>query len=124
MRTGGNPFMRRQLILIAATAAVAFAAAGCGAANTVSGAVDPVARAADLTVHAPGYRLSSTIRVTSAAANVSGTMSGVVDTVRHTGAFTMSESLAGHTVRLAERLAGTAIYMGAPNQPALQRLTG
>ena len=103
-------------MIIAVAGVVAIAAGGCGATRSVSNAVDPVARAADITGQAPGYHLSATIRVTSAAANVTGTMSGVIDTVDHTGALTLRESLAGHTLVLAERLAGTTVYMSAPNE--------
>ena len=117
----------RKLITAAVTGlaiVAAIAISGCGATRSVSNAIDPVARAADVTVHAPGYHLTATIRVTSATANVNGTMSGVIDTVRRAGALTIRESLAGHTVSLAERVAGTTVYMRAPNQPALLRLTG
>ena len=37
---------------------------------------------------------------------------------------TMQETVLGHSLSIAERLAGTTIYMGAAGQPALARLTG
>jgi hypothetical protein len=61
---------------------------------------------------------------TTAGTTVRGTMTGVIDTVRHTGAFTTHETVAGHAVSIVERLSGTTIYMKLPNQPALDSLTG
>ena len=117
----------RKLITAAVTAAAIAGAAvlsGCGATRAISGAVDPVAQAATTTSHAPGYRLSATIDATGAGTTVQGTLAGVFDTVRHTGALTQRESVGGQSISIAERLAGTTIYMQLPKQPALQRLTG
>jgi hypothetical protein len=117
----------RKLITAAVTlasVAMALALGGCGATHAISAAVDPVAQAATTTDHAAGYRLSATIDATGAGTAVHGTMTGVFDTARHTGAFTQRESVAGHTISIAERLAGTTVYMQLPNLPALQRLTG
>jgi len=36
----------------------------------------------------------------------------------------MHETVLGHSLAIAERVAGTTVYMGAPSQPALARLTG
>lgn len=117
--------MSRKLITAAvALAGGAIALSGCGATRAISGTVDPVARAATIAAQAPGYRLSATIDTSSAATSVHGTMSGVVDTTRHTGAFTMRESVAGHDVTIVERMSGLIAYMRLPSQPALQRLTG
>ncbi len=108
--------------LVALAAAVALS--GCGATKAISGAVDPVAQAATTTAHTPGYRMSVTTVATTAGATVRGTMTGVIDTVRHTGAFTTNETVAGHAVSIDERLSGTTIYMKLPNQQALDALTG
>lgn len=119
--------MSRKLATAAvtlATIAMLVTLSGCGATRAISGAVDPVAQAATTTSHAPGYRLSATIDATGATGTVHGTMAGVMNTVQHTGAFTQRESVAGHTISIAERLSGTTVYMRLPNQPALQRLTG
>jgi hypothetical protein len=117
----------RKLITAAVTVSAivgAVALGGCGATKTIGSAVDPVARAAEVTSHSPGYRLSGTITVSGAAATVHGTMSGVIDTADHTGSMTMHETVLGHSLTIAERLAGTTIYMGASGQPELARLTG
>jgi len=103
---------------------MAIAISGCGATKAISGAVDPVAQAATTTAHTPGYRMSVTTVATTAGTTVRGTMTGVIDTVRHTGAFTAHETLAGHAVSIVERLSGTTIYMKLPNQQALDALTG
>lgn len=110
--------------VVAAAIAGGVAVSGCGATHAISGAVDPVARAATVTAHASGYRMSATIDATAAGTTVHGTMAGVFDTAHHTGAFTQRESVAGHTISIAERLSGTTVYMRLPNQPALERLTG
>jgi hypothetical protein len=107
-----------------ASGAMAIAISGCGATKAISGAVDPVAQAATTTAHTPGYRMSVTTVATTAGATVRGTMTGVIDTVRHTGAFTTNETVAGHAVSIDERLSGTTIYMKLPNQQALDALTG
>ena len=119
--------MSRKLATAAvtlATIAMVVALSGCGASHAISGAVDPVAQAATTTAHAAGYRLAATIDATGPTGSVRGTMAGVFDTVHHTGAFTQRESVAGHTLSIAERLSGTTVYMRLPNQPALARLTG
>ena len=119
--------MSRKLIAAAVTVtaiAGGVALGGCGATKTIGGVVDPVARAAEVTSHSPGYRMSGTISVTTSATTVHGTMSGVIDTADHTGSMTMHETVLGHSLSIAERLAGTTIYMGASGQPALARLTG
>ncbi|HJS94876.1 MAG TPA: hypothetical protein VJ741_11460 [Solirubrobacteraceae bacterium] len=119
--------MSRKLITAALTlASIALAAAvtGCGATKAISGAVDPVAQAATRTAQAPGYRMSVSTVATTAGTTVRGTMTGVIDTARHTGAFTTNETVAGHAVSIVERLSGTTIYMKLPNQSALDSLTG
>jgi hypothetical protein len=107
-----------------ASSATGIAISGCGAANTISGAVDPVAQAATTTAHAPGYRMSATIDAAGGGTTVHGTMDGVIDSTRHTGAFSLRESVSGHTISVLERLSGTTVYMKLPNQAALQSLTG
>ncbi len=109
---------------VAAAVVAATALAGCGATRAISGAVDPVAQAATTTSHAAGYHMSATIDATGAGATVHGTMAGVMDTMRHTGAFTLRESLAGRSFSVRERLSGKIVYMQLPSQPALQSLTG
>jgi hypothetical protein len=113
---------------MAATAAaaigVAVAVSGCGATSAISGEVDPVAKAATTTAHAPGYRMSATIDATSGGATVHATMAGVFDTAHHTGAFTQRESVAGQTISIAERLSGTTVYMRLPEQSGLDHVTG
>ena len=117
----------RKLItaaLTVASIAVATAISGCGATRAVSGAVDPVAQAATTTAQASGYRMSATIDAIGPTGTVHGTMTGVFDAARHTGAFTQRESVSGHTITLAERLSGATMYVRLPSQPALDRLTG
>jgi hypothetical protein len=117
----------RKLITAATTlasGAMAIAIGGCGATKAISGAVDPVARAATTTAHVPGYRMSVSLEASGASATVHGTMSGVIDSARHMGAFRLRESVAGHDISIDERLSGAAVYMRLPNLPALARVTG
>jgi hypothetical protein len=107
-----------------ATLAMVVGLSGCGAAHDVSSVADPVAQAATTTAHAPGYRMSVSTVATTAQTTVHGTMNGVIDTVRHTGAFTTRETVGGHAVSIVERLSGTTVYMKLPNQPALDSVTG
>jgi hypothetical protein len=104
--------------------AMVVALSGCGATHAISGAVDPVAQAATTTAQAPGYRMSVTTDASGAGTTVHGTMTGVIDTARRTGAFTLHETVAGHAISIAERLSGTSIYMKLPNQAQLTALTG
>jgi hypothetical protein len=116
-----------KLITVAvalASVAMAIALSGCGATKAISEAVDPVARAATTTSHTAGYRMSVSTVATTAGTTVRGTMTGVIDTARHTGAFTTHETVAGHAVSIVERLSGTTIYMKLPNQSSLDSLTG
>jgi hypothetical protein len=107
-----------------ASAATAIALSGCGATREVSNVVDPVAQAATMTAHTPGYRLSATIVASGPSATVHGTMAGVIDSVRREGAFTLRESVGGHNISIDERLSGTTVYMRLPNLGGLSRLTG
>lgn len=111
-------------MVAAAASAVAVTAGGCGASNAVRQAVDPVASAAEITAHTPGYRIDGVTVVTTPTASVQGTMSGMMSTAQRTGALTMRMTVAGHTMSMAERFAGTVVYMKAGDEPALQRLTG
>jgi hypothetical protein len=110
--------------VMAGAIAGAAAISGCGATRDIGNAVDPVAQAATTTAHVPGYRMSVTTVATTAGTTVRGTMTGVIDTVRHTGAFTTHETVDGHAISIVERLSGTTIYMKLPNQSALDSLTG
>ncbi len=106
---------------IAAVAAVALS--GCGAANSVKQAVDPVARAADVTSKVQGYRIAANMTVGTAAGQVTATLSGVMDRADRTGQMTARESVAGHSLTIAERFAGLTFYMDAGGLPGVAQVT-
>ncbi len=109
---------------MAALAAVgAVAISGCGAANTVKNAVDPVAKAAEVTGSVAGYKMSAVVSINTPAGVVKTTMSGVMDRATRTGAMTSTESIAGHSVTMAERLSGLTVYMDASGIPGADQLT-
>lgn len=103
--------------LLAGCAAGA-ALAGCGAAQTISQAVDPVARAADITAQAPGYRLAGTIQIGVAGKSIGATMNGVFVRRPAAGSVTMHMALPGHALTIDERLAGKTLYIHTPGSTA------
>ena len=107
----------------AVAAAAAIVISGCGAANTVSQAVDPVARAAETTSRVQGYRMSASVTINTAVGPVKSTMSGVMDRVTRTGEMTSTESVAGHSFAMSERLSGLTVYMNVSSIPGLDQLT-
>lgn len=108
---------RRPLSALAAGAAIAAAVAvsGCGVTKTVSGFVDPVAKAADVTATAPGYRIAATMTVGlgSTGQTAHATMSGVMDRADKQASITVHETAAGHSATTTEKVSGTTIYMNA-----------
>jgi hypothetical protein len=96
---------------------------GCGAANTVKQAVDPVAKAAEVTSKVPGYRMSAVVSINSPAGPVKTTMSGVMNRATRSGEMTSQESVAGHSFTLSERLSGLTVYMNASGLPGADQLT-
>lgn len=107
----------------AVVAAAAVVISGCGAANTVSQAVDPVAKAAETTSKVQGYRMSAAVTMNTAVGAAKTTVSGVMDRATRTGAMTSTESVAGHTFSMSERLSGLTVYMDASSIPGLSALT-
>ena len=98
-----------------AAIAAGVAVSGCGVTKAVSGFVDPVAKAADVTATAPGYRIAATMTVGlgSTGQTAHATMSGVMDRADKQASITVHETAAGHAVTTTEKLSGTTIYMNA-----------
>ena len=106
---------------MAAVAAVVIS--GCGAANTVKQAVDPVAKAAEVTSKVQGYKMSAVVSINTPAGVVKTTMSGAMDRATRTGEMTTNESVAGHAFTMNERLSGLTVYMDASGIPGADQLT-
>lgn len=107
----------------AAVAAAAVFISGCGAANTVSRAVDPVAKAAETTSQVQGYRMSGMVTIDTAAGPVTTRMSGVMNRAARTASLTTHASVAGHDITLNERLSGLTVYMDTSAIPGADQLT-
>jgi len=108
----------------ALTAAAAVVVSGCGASRTIGSVVDPVARAAQVTAKAPGYRLTGTVQVSSGTVTSQGTMTGTIDTTDHTGVMTSTVTADGRTAQVAEKFDGTTVYMRSSAIQGLQSVTG
>jgi hypothetical protein len=106
---------------IATVAAVVIS--GCGAADTVKQAVDPVARAADVTSKVQGYKIAANMTVGTPAGQVAATLSGVMNRADRTGQMTARESIAGHSLTIAERFSGLTFYMDAGGLPGVSQAT-
>jgi hypothetical protein len=107
----------------AAAAAVAVVVSGCGAANSVKQAIDPVAKAAETTSQVQGYKVSGVITMNSGLGPVKTTMSGEMNRATRTGEMTTTSSVAGHQVTLKERISGLTVYMDSSAIPGADQMT-
>lgn len=96
---------------------------GCGAAKTVSQAIDPVARAADVTSKVQGYKIAADMTVGTTQGQFQVTMSGVLNRADRTGQMTAHETVAGQSLTVAERFSGLTFYMDAAGLPGADQLT-
>jgi hypothetical protein len=109
--------------LAAAAAAAVVVISGCGAARTVSQAIDPVAKAAETTSQVQGYRMSGVVTIDTGVGPVKTTMSGVMNRVSRTASMITKATVAGHAVTLSERLSGLTVYMDTSAIPGADQLT-
>jgi hypothetical protein len=109
--------------LTALAAAAAVAAGGCGATQTISQAVDPVARAADVTARVPGYRMAGSIATTISGYPIHMTMTGSFDRAKRSGALHLKASLLGHSLRVTEMFSGFTLYMNLGSLGAIGNAT-
>jgi len=124
--------VRRALALLslAAATAVPVAVSGCGS-SSVSGVVDPVARAATVSDQTSGMRVNVAMRLTASAlpAPIAGSGNGTFNLASHSGSFDFTLDLGSipqvaallgtSKVRIDEILEGSTIYLKLP--PALNR---
>jgi hypothetical protein len=113
--------VRASLAAIAMLVAVAIS--GCGAATTVSQAIDPVAKAAEATSKVQGYKMSAVMTIDTPVGPVKTTMSGAMNRATRMGEMITHESVAGHAITLNERLSGLTVYMDASGIPGADQLT-
>ena len=111
--------MRFIPVLCAAAGAV-LAAGGCG----TSQAVDPVARAADVTISSPGYRMSAVMTISGTGTSVTASITGAVDTAADRGTMSLNEVIAGHRVNAAMVFSRLSFYMKSAAIPGAAKLTG
>jgi hypothetical protein len=117
--------MRVRLSAVAlgvAAIAASGAISGCGASN----AIDPVAKAADLSTATPGFRMSMTMQISTPAlpSGITATGTGTFDPPAHTGRLAMTMALPGSAavrqvfgssgLHLEEVLKGTTVYVKLP----------
>jgi hypothetical protein len=98
---------------------------GCGS-SSVTGIIDPVAKAATASTAAPGYRMTMTMQMTSPAlpAPLTASGSGSFDVRDRAGAFTMSmrfpnlpqlkQVLGSDSMQIKEVLKGLTVYLHMP----------
>lgn len=110
--------------LVALAAAAALALSGCGASRTIGQAVDPVAKAAEVTGSAAGYRITGTVQVSTGTVTSQGSMSGSIDTTQRTGVMSSTVTASGHTARISEKFDGTTVYMQSGAIQGLASVTG
>jgi hypothetical protein len=113
---------RSAAALAAAAIAAGGAIAGCGASN----AIDPVAKAADLSTATPGFRMSMTMQISTPAlpSGITATGTGAFDPPAHTGRFAMTMAMPGSAamgqlfgsggLHLEEVLKGSTVYVKLP----------
>ena len=87
--------MTRFVAALCAVSGAAVALAGCGASQII----DPVSKAAAVTVSAKGYRMSAVMSITGGSAPVSARVTGTIDTAADSGTMSMSETLGAVQVR-------------------------
>jgi hypothetical protein len=109
--------------LAAAAAAAAVIVSGCGAAKTVSQAIDPVAKAAEATSQVQGYRMSGVVTINTGQGPVKTTMSGVMNRATRTARMTTKATVAGQSITMNERLSGLTVYMDSSAIPGADQLT-
>jgi hypothetical protein len=125
---GGLPRWPRVSGAIAAgftCAGAALAATGCGT-GSVSSIVDPVAKAASISTSTPGYRMTFSLQITSAAlpTPITATGTGTFDVPSREGAVTttmnlgsspaITQALGGSTLSLVELVKGVTVYIKLP----------
>ena len=108
-----------RALLAGAAIAAAGIISGCGASQ----AIEPVARAADVTSKVPGYRIQATTSVGTAGGSVQVAMSGIINRADRSGQMTAHESIAGHLLTLSERFSGLTFYLDASGLPGAAQAT-
>jgi hypothetical protein len=105
----------------AAIGAGAIAFTGCGSSSET---LDPVARAADVTAAVPGYRMSATMQVSTAAGTQKMRMAGIVDRANRTGQFTEQATALGRQLNLTFVFSALTFYMKTSGIPQISKVTG
>jgi hypothetical protein len=110
----------RFVASLCALAGAAVALGGCGASQVV----DPVARAATVTLNASGFKVSGVMSVTGGPSPVSASLSGSVNTASNSGTMTVNESVAGKPVHAPVIYSGLNFWMKASALPGAAGRTG
>ncbi len=111
-------------MLAAAGAALTVALGGCGASQTIGSVLNPVARAAEVSTGAPGFRFRMSTTVLTAAGQVTGQTTGSFSTARRLGALVTRATAAGHSATVDAVIDGQIAYISTAGQAAMAKLAG
>jgi hypothetical protein len=121
LRTVRSTSVRGGVAVVAVAGATLIS--GCGATRTVSQAIDPVARAADVTSKVQGYKMAANMTVGTPSGQFKATITGLIDRANRTGQMTAQETIAGHALKISERFSGLTFYMNAAGLPGADQIT-
>ena len=112
--------------MLCALAGAAVAVGGCGASQVAdpSQVVDPVAQAATATVGSGGYKMSAVMTVTGAAAPVTATMTGGINTTSNSGLMTIDEVVDGQRIHAGMIFSRLSFWMKASAIAGAAKRTG
>jgi len=112
---------RRLLASLCALAGAAVALGGCGASQIV----DPVARAATVTLDSSGYKIGAVMSITGGPTPLTASVSGAIDTDTNSGTMTVDETVGGQRLRAPVIFSGLNVWMKSSAVPgAAQRAGG
>lgn len=98
---------RRLLASLCALAGAAVALGGCGASQIV----DPVARAATVTLDSSGYKIGAVMSITGGPTPLTASVSGAIDTDTNSGTMTVDETVRGQRLRAPVIFSGLNVWM-------------
>jgi hypothetical protein len=95
------------LASLCALAGAAVALGGCGASQIV----DPVARAATVTLDSSGYKIGAVMSITGGPTPLTASVSGAIDTDTNSGTMTVDETVRGQRLRAPVIFSGLNVWM-------------
>jgi hypothetical protein len=104
-------------VVACAVAALGIGLSGCAGGSAVSSAIDPVAKAAQASELAPGFKasLSEEVNVPGSAQTVTASGTEVFDEHTHRGVFSVDSSAGGHSVHVESQYSPLVLYLRLPS---------